>query len=96
MGKKVQIPIPVNITKEKLRKKDVFIAETPLFNVASQGFSIEEAIKHLQEALICYWKEPHSKKILGFRETQIFAGELRLSFPKKVIENVKATHSIRD
>lgn len=54
------VPVPVNVTKERVKRKTVYIAESPLFPVASQGRTIDEALEHLREALRSYWKNPEA------------------------------------
>jgi predicted RNase H-like HicB family nuclease len=73
------ISIPVVITREKMKNKDVYVAECPLFNVASQGKDTEEAIEHLKEALQSYWKSPYSKKVLPFEQEVVLAGSINMS-----------------
>lgn len=57
---KKTIPIPVVVVKEKLgkSKKDVYTASTPLFDIASQGDTIEEAVAELKEAVELFLEEP--------------------------------------
>ncbi len=57
---KKMIPIPVVVVKEKLgkSKKDVYTATTPMFDIASQGDTVEEAVKELKEAVELFIEEP--------------------------------------
>jgi predicted RNase H-like HicB family nuclease len=78
-----KIPVPVVITKEKLGKKDIFVALCPLVDVASQGKTSEEAIKNLKDALNLYWQEPESKKIARYEE--VFAGTIEVSVSRRIL-----------
>lgn len=75
--------IPVIITKEKLKGKEIYIAECPLVNVASQGSTIEKAMENLKEALISYLKSPYAdrSKLKGYEDVVLFGG-ISLSLPK--------------
>ncbi len=78
--------IPVIITKEKLNGKNVYIAECPLVNVASQGNTIEKSMENLKEALISYLKSPYAdkSKFQGYEDIVLFGG-INLSIPKKLV-----------
>ena len=76
--------IPVIVTKEKLKGKNIYVAECPLVNVASQGETIENAIRNLREALISYFKSPYADKSkLKIYQQMILFGEI--SIPKKLV-----------
>jgi len=57
---KKNIPIPIIVVKEKLgkSKKEVYTASTPLFDIASQGDTVEEAVSELKEAVELFLEEP--------------------------------------
>lgn len=59
MSKKT-VSVPVIVVKERLgkSKKYVYTASTPLFDIASQGDTIEEAVKELKEAIELFLEEP--------------------------------------
>ncbi len=90
----VAIPIPVSVTKEKVRRKVIYIAESPLFPVASQGNSIEDALDHLQEALRSYWKNPEAKKMLSYTEI-VFSGQVNMNVPAEALSHGKTTNPVR-
>ena len=54
--------MPVIVTKEKLKGKMIYVAECPLFNVSSQGETLERSLENLKEALISYFKSPYADK----------------------------------
>ncbi len=78
--------IPVIITREKLKGKNVYIAECPLVNVASQGHTIEKAMENLKQALISYFKSPFSdkNKLKEYEDVVLFGG-INLSLHKKLV-----------
>ena len=53
-----KLPIPVVVVKENVNKKSVFTASTPLFDIASQGKTVESAVKNLKEAVELFLEEP--------------------------------------
>jgi predicted RNase H-like HicB family nuclease len=57
---KKNFPMPVIVVKEKLgnSKKDVYTATTPLFDISSQGDTVEEAVSELKEAVELFLEEP--------------------------------------
>lgn len=61
--KKVQIPIPIIITKERVNNRYIFVAQTPVFDIASQGKTREEAIKNIKEAVELYSEDKDAKKL---------------------------------
>jgi len=76
--------IPVIVTKEKLRGKTIYVAESPVVNVASQGETLEAALENLKEALISYFKSPYADKSkLKTYDEMVLFGEI--SFPKKLV-----------
>lgn len=79
---KMRIPLPVLITKEEIKGKEIFVAECPLVDIASQGKTEEEAKQNLKEALLLYWEEPESKKIQAYVEFSIT--NINLDVPQDV------------
>lgn len=77
-----KIPVSVVITKEKVGKKDIFVALCPIVDVASQGRTSEEAIENLKDALNLYWQEPESRKIVGYEE--VFTGTIEVSVSRRI------------
>jgi predicted RNase H-like HicB family nuclease len=57
---KRNIHMPIIVVKERLGKsnKDVYTASTPLFDIASQGDTVEEAVSELKEAVELFLEEP--------------------------------------
>lgn len=53
-----EFPIPVVVVKEEINKKSVFTASTPLFDISSQGKTVESAVKNLREAVELFLEEP--------------------------------------
>jgi len=50
--------LDIVINKEKLSDgKDVYVSQCPSLGVASQGFTVEEAIKMIKEAVELYLEE---------------------------------------
>ena len=72
------------VTKEKLHGKIIYIAESPVVNVASQGETLEGALENLKDALISYFKSPYAdkSKLKAYGEMVLF-GEI--SLPKKLV-----------
>mgnify|MGYP001578967559 CR=1 FL=1 len=73
---KTGFPIPVVVVKEEINGKDIFTASTPLFDIASQGKSVEAAVKSLREAVELFLEEPGipihtSPKMEVFTSTEI-------------------------
>ncbi len=51
-------PIPVVVVKEIVGKQPVFVASTPVFDIASQGETVEAAVAELKEAVELFLEEP--------------------------------------
>lgn len=48
----------LNLTANVWREDDIFIAQCLEFDVASQGYTIEEALDNLREAIQLYLEPP--------------------------------------
>ncbi len=48
----------LNLTANVWREDDIFIAQRLEFDVASQGYTIEEALDNLREAIQLYLEPP--------------------------------------
>ena len=55
---KTAFPIPVVVVKEEINGKSIFTASTPLFDIASQGKTVESAVRSLKEAVELFLEEP--------------------------------------
>ena len=86
-----QIPIPVILLKEKVGKKDIFVATCPIVDIASQGKTEEEAFANIEDALKLYWKEPEAKKVISYQEIAI----RMVNVSSKEAVNVKTPSVIR-
>lgn len=58
MVTKHSFPISVIVVKEKVGRKNVFVASTPVFDIASQGETVEKAMDELKEAVELFLEEP--------------------------------------
>ncbi|KHO55038.1 MAG: hypothetical protein QT10_C0007G0024 [archaeon GW2011_AR19] len=65
--------LDIVINKEKLSDgKDIFVALCPSLDVASQGESVEEAIKNIKEAVELYLEEmPEAYEELEFTRSEM-------------------------
>lgn len=76
---KTEFPIPVVVVKEEINGKGIFTASTPLFDIASQGKTVEAAVKSLKEAVELFLEEPRipipeSVSMGVFTSTEEFVG----------------------
>ena len=78
------------INKEKLSNgKDVYVAHCTTLGITSQGFTTEEAVKNIKEAVNSYLEEmPEKYEDLISLETPLFS-------VIEVEKNAKIAHSIR-
>ena len=91
MSSKVPFQLPVILTKEIVNGKTVYVAETPAFEVASQGYTQEEAIENLKEAVELYCEDEDAKIVdVG----QISLSFVPMTISKKVINN-EASSTVR-
>ena len=58
-----KIPIPVIFLKEKLKKKEIFVAWCPIIDVATQGKTFEEAEKNIQDLIEWYFEDKDTPKL---------------------------------
>jgi len=79
-GKKI-LPIPVIITKEQVKKKSVFVAHTPVFDIASQGNSVEDAVRELKEAIELFLEEPGIPINININEIDVFTSTANVEVP---------------
>lgn len=57
MVKKINGAFDIAINEEILKGKKIFVAHCLNLGIASQGYSYEEAIKNIKEAIILYLEE---------------------------------------
>lgn len=82
---KGSFPIPVVVVKEEVRGKIVFTASTPLFDIASQGKTVEQAVKSLKEAVELFLEEPGVPLSLSSRNMEVFTATETVRMPKKML-----------
>ena len=81
---KVPFQLPVVLTKELVNGKTVYVAETPAFGIASQGYTQEEAIENLKEAVELYCEDEDAKAI---DMSSISLSFVPMTISKKVISD---------
>ena len=67
--------LDIVINKEKLSDgKDIYVAHCTTLGIASQGFTTEEALKNIKEAIELYLEEqPEKYEELGLKESPLFS-----------------------
>ncbi len=84
--------LDVVISKEKLSDgKDAFVAVCPSLDVASQGMSVEEAMKNIREAVEIYLEEMPD----AYEELDITRKEMPTFSFIEVKKNAKTTSIVR-
>jgi predicted RNase H-like HicB family nuclease len=79
---KNQIPIPVTVFEENLKGKTVFVADCPLFEIATQGDTKEESLTMIKDAVELYLREPEARKILAVQKINMVS-IMTVSMPKR-------------
>ena len=64
MAHKVKIGL-VELPIITYQDEDMYVSEIPVFNIASQGKSVEESITNLKEAVELYFEGEDVKKIIA-------------------------------
>lgn len=73
------------LTNEIVKEDDSFIATCLELDVVSQGDTIEEASKNLDEAVLCYF---NSLEDLGIREEVFKEKDITLHYYPQTINNI--------
>lgn len=63
MERKVEINL-LELPVITFPEEDMFVSEVPIFNIASQGKTVEESIKNLKEAVELYFEDEDVKKLI--------------------------------
>jgi predicted RNase H-like HicB family nuclease len=82
MVTKHSFPIPVIVVKEKIGSKNVFVASTPVFDIASQGETVERAMDELKEAVELFLEEPGIPIHLNVKE--VFTSTTMVNLPAEL------------
>ena len=73
---------------------NMYVSEVPMFNIASQGRSIEEALKNIKEAIELYFEDEDVEKLIEERLPAPNVLTTTMTFDtksKQVIENLPTT-----
>jgi len=75
---KEKLSFDVIISEEKLKGKTIFVVKCESLGIASQGFTLDEALKNIKEAVNLYLEEMPEKKEILKKEEPILVTRLFL------------------